>query len=119
MESKKPHPLLIDDLAVKIIDSVNFDFSLMSKNLDDITQIAWIKRSLICDQVIKKFLNHNPKGTIINIGCGLDTTFERIDNSYLTWYDLDLPDVIELRKKFIQENERRKFIASSFWKKHG
>lgn len=117
MESKKPHPLLFDDLAVKIIDSVNFDFSLMSKNLDDITQIAWIKRSLICDQVIKKFLNHNPKGTIVNIGCGLDTTFERIDNGYLTWYDLDLPDVIELRRKFIKESVRRKFIASSFLEK--
>ena len=117
IESKKPHPLLFDDLAVKIIDSVNFDFSLMSKNLDDITQIAWIKRSLICDQVIKKFLNHNPKGTIVNIGCGLDTTFERIDNGYLTWYDLDLPDVIELRRKFIKESVRRKFIASSFLEK--
>ncbi|NLJ39345.1 MAG: class I SAM-dependent methyltransferase, partial [Candidatus Atribacteria bacterium] len=117
MESKKPHPLLIDDLAVKIIDSVNFDFSLMSKNLDDIIQIAWIKRSLICDQIINKFLSHNPKGTIINIGCGLDTTFERIDNGYLTWYDLDLPDVIELRRKFIKESVRRKFIASSFLEK--
>lgn len=117
MELKKPYPLLIDDLAVKIIDSVNFDFSLMTRNLDDITQIAWIKRSLICDQIIKKFLNHTPKGTIVNIGCGLDTTFERIDNGYLTWYDLDLPDVIELRRKFIEENERRKFIASSFLEK--
>ncbi|QPM69021.1 class I SAM-dependent methyltransferase [Atribacter laminatus] len=117
MESKKPHPLLIDDLAVKIIDSVNFDFSLMTRNLDDITQIAWIKRSLIGDQIIKKFINLTPKGTIVNIGCGLDTTFERIDNDYLIWYDLDLPDVIELRRKFIKEGARRKFIASSFLEK--
>ena len=32
----------------------------------------------------------------------------------LLWYDLDLPDVIELRRKFIRENERRKFISASF-----
>jgi O-methyltransferase involved in polyketide biosynthesis len=30
---------------------------------------------------------------------------------------LDLADVIELRRKFIQESERRKFIASSFLEK--
>ncbi len=32
----------------------------------------------------------------------------------MRWYDLDLPDVIDLRRKFIQENDRRTFIASSF-----
>jgi O-methyltransferase involved in polyketide biosynthesis len=48
------------------------------------------------------------------VGCGLDTTFERTDNGRLKWYDLDLADVIELRSKFIQESDRRKFIASSF-----
>lgn len=33
-----------------------------------------------------------------NLGCGLDTTFERVDNGLLQWYDLDLPDAVELRK---------------------
>ena len=117
VESKKRNPLLIDEIAIKIFKEVNYDFSQMTQNLDELTQIAWIKRSLICDQMIKKFLMNYPEGTIVNIGCGLDATFERIDNGRLKWYDLDLPDVIELRRKFIKENERRKFIASSFFKK--
>ncbi len=50
----------------------------------------------------------------MNIGCGFDTTFERIDNGNIYWYDLDLPDVIELRRQFIKEDNRRKFIISSF-----
>jgi O-methyltransferase involved in polyketide biosynthesis len=50
----------------------------------------------------------------VNIGCGLDTTFDRIDNGLLTWYDLDLPDVIALRQKFIPESDRRTYIRSSF-----
>ncbi len=37
----------------------------------------------------------------------MDTTFERIDNGRVYWYDLDLPDVIKLRKEFILENDRR------------
>ena len=117
VETRKRKPMLVDETAVKIIDQVDYGFSQITQNMDELSQIAWIKRSLICDQVIKKFLTSYPEGTIVNIGCGLDTTFERIDNGKLKWYDLDLADVIELRRKFIQESERRKFIASSFLEK--
>ncbi len=48
------------------------------------------------------------------IGCGLDTTFSRIDNRKLLFYELDLPDVIALRKNFYQDSQRHKSIASSF-----
>ena len=117
VETKKRNPLLVDETAVKIIDQVDYDFSQITQNMDELSQIAWIKRSLICDQVIKKFLTSFPEGTIVNVGCGLDTTFERTDNGKLKWYDLDLPDVIELRKKFVKESARRKFIAASFLEK--
>jgi O-methyltransferase involved in polyketide biosynthesis len=114
METRKSKPMLVDEVAASIIDRVDFDFSHMAGKIDDLTRIAWIKRSLICDQVVRQFLSSYPEGTIVNVGCGLDTTYERTDNGQLTWYDLDLPDVIELRKLFIKENDRRKFISASF-----
>jgi O-methyltransferase involved in polyketide biosynthesis len=117
VETKKAKPWLVDETAVQIIDQMGYDFSQITQNLDALTKIGWIKRSLICDQVSREFLTSHPEGTIVNIGCGLDTSFERIDNGKLTWYDLDLADVIELRRKFIRENERRRFIAASFLEK--
>ncbi|MGE5681226.1 MAG: class I SAM-dependent methyltransferase [Bacillota bacterium] len=114
IETKKPKPRLIDQTAVRIIDQVDYDFTLMAKNIHDVTQFEWIARSIHMDNAIKDFLSVHPKATIVNIGCGLDTSFERVDNGTLFWYDLDFPDVIELRKKFIPENNRRKFISSSF-----
>jgi O-methyltransferase involved in polyketide biosynthesis len=117
-ESKKQNPLLIDETAIRIINRVDFDFSKITQNIDDLTKIAWVKRSLMCDQVIRNFLSRYPKGTIVNIGCGLDTTYERVDNGKMRWYDLDLPDVIELRSKFVQENDRRQFIRASFLEKN-
>jgi O-methyltransferase involved in polyketide biosynthesis len=114
VESRKKHPWLVDEAALKIIDEVDFDFSKAAENMDDLTMIAWIKRSLICDKVVSQFTMKYPDATIVNIGCGLDTTFDRVDNGHLQWYDLDLPDVIELRRKFIPESERRHYIASSF-----
>ena len=114
VESQKDKPLLKDEKAVSIINQLAIDLSEAEENLDDLTRIAWIMRSLICDQVIKEFISKYPDATVVNIGCGLDTTFDRVDNGRLRWYDLDLPNVIELRKLFIHEEERRTFVASSF-----
>lgn len=114
IESKKKRPLLIDTMASQIIQSVDFDFSLMTRNLKEINQIAWIARCKRFDEIITSFLMDNPDGTIVNIGCGLDTTYERINNQTVKWFDLDLPDVIDLRRRFLKETDNRKFIASSF-----
>ena len=114
LESKKENPLLIDKTALEIVEKVDYDFSPIANNMTELSQISWIIRSLCVDAIIKNFLDRYPNGTIVNIGCGLDTTFDRVDNDTLLWYDLDLADVIRLRKKFIKENDRRKFIAVSF-----
>jgi len=50
---------------------------------------------------------------VVNIGCGLDTTYERVDNGALRWYDLDMPDTLELRTKIIPGKERSKYLAGS------
>jgi O-methyltransferase involved in polyketide biosynthesis len=112
-ETLKKNPLLVDKTAVEIMKRINYDLSPIAKNMHEITKFAWIVRSLLMDRVIRQFLQQHPHGTIVNIGCGLDTTFDRIDNGLCMWYDLDLPDVIDLRKQFICEKDRRKFIASS------
>ena len=114
VETKKVNPVLIDKTAVEIIESVDFDFTPMPKNVPEISQISWIARCKRFDLIIRDFTNKNPFGTVVNIGCGLDTTYERINNNSILWYDLDLPDVIELKKEFIQESENRKFISCSF-----
>lgn len=113
-ESKKARPLLVDPTAVAILEKVDVDFATMATSLSKVTQAAWIMRSVMVDETIHSFLQKFPHATIVNIGCGLDTTFDRVDNDLLTWYDLDLPDVIALRRKFIPEADRRKYIAASF-----
>ena len=113
-ESRKPKPLLVDEAALNIVARVAFDFSPLTKHIDALTQFGWIRRSLLYDRVVRDFLAQYPEGTIVNIGCGLDTTFERTDNGRVKWYDLDLPDVIALRSRFLKETERRRFLTTSF-----
>jgi len=113
VETRKARPLLVDRTAVRIVESIDYDFSTISRNISSISQLAWIARSLHTDRTIREFLERHPGATFVNLGCGLDTTFERVDNGRLCWYDLDLLDVIELRKKYIPESGRRKSIACS------
>lgn len=113
-ETRKEKSLLKDTKAVEIMDSMDYDFSGIEENVTGISQLSWIGRAMVTDKVIKELIGDHPEATIVNIGCGLDTAFERVDNGKLRWFDLDLPDVIELRRKFFSENERRKFIISSF-----
>jgi O-methyltransferase involved in polyketide biosynthesis len=112
-ESLKDRPLLIDRRAVEIISELDYDFSTIGKKIRPISQLGWVMRSLLIDEALKGYIKQYPGATIINIGCGFDTTFERVDNSKITWYDLDLPDVIDCRKQFIRDNDRRKSIAKS------
>ena len=114
VESQKSNPLLVDKTAVEIIARLDYDFSVIAGNVHEITQRAWVVRSILVDNVINGFLRRHPDATVVNIGCGLDTTFDRVDNGTVRWYDLDLPDVITLRRNFIPERERRTYIASSF-----
>ena len=113
VETGKARPLLVDRTAAAIVATLDYDFSTIAKNISPITRLCWIARSLHSDRTIRDFVARQPDATIVNLGCGLDTTFERVDNGSLHWIDLDLPDVIDLRKRFVPESARRESVACS------
>lgn len=112
-EAQKDKPRLIDKKAVEIIGRLDYDFSTIEKT-QSMSQHGWVARSLHTDRMALKFMKKHPDATIVNIGCGLDTTFSRIDNGKIMFYEIDLPDVIALRKIFYKDSDRHKSIASSF-----
>jgi O-methyltransferase involved in polyketide biosynthesis len=114
LESKKSTPMLYDKTALDIVERVNFDFTKLISSTTELSRIASIVRYTCFDRLIKDFLRRYPDATVVNIGCGLDTTYERVDNGLVQWYDIDLTDIINLRKLFMNETKNRKFIAGSF-----
>lgn len=111
VEATKVDPILRDTKSLEIMEQIDYDFSKLEKAKG--TQIGACLRGLMFDDWVKSFLQENSGGTIVEIGCGLNTRFERLDNSQVQWFDLDMPDSIAVREKYFQETERRKFIASS------
>ena len=121
MESQRPDALIKDERAEALVRQMDQDF-LQSKlaKIEDYSaipsfmQVAIILRSREFDRHTQDFLARHPDAVIVHIGCGLDSRFERVDNGRIEWYDLDLPDVIELRRKLIGgEGERYHLLACS------
>lgn len=96
--------VLKDKLSYDISKEIEYDFSKFDK--------AWgsyygtLARAKIMDDEISEYIYNHPNCSVISIGCGLDTRFNRIDNGKIKWYNLDLPEVIEFRKNFFKENKR-------------
>ncbi len=112
-ETQKDKPRLIDEKAVEIIKKIDYDFSDIEET-QAMSQHGWVARSLHTDRTILAFIKQHPGAAIVNIGCGMDTTFSRIDNGKIIFYELDLPDVIALRKNFYEDSPRHISISSSF-----
>jgi len=109
-ETLRPGGLIEDRKAVEIIERLDYDFD---KWRGGPSMAGSVLRTRIYDRHVERFLEAYPTGTVVEIGSGLNTRFERVDNGRLTWFDLDLPDVIELRQRFFEDALRRTMLAAS------
>lgn len=111
MESRHESPLISDSKAVEMVASLDFDFDLFRQKA--VPQADYCVRAVVLDQLVQEFLVENPRGTVVEFGVGLDTRFDRLDNGTVTWIELDLPHVIDLREQFFEATERRKILRGS------
>lgn len=113
MESQRPDALIKDDKAVALIKKLNPDSSWITKmGVDENDKVGLVLRNREFDRYARDFLARHPESVVIHIGCGLDSRFERVDNGTVEWYDLDLPEVIELRRKLIGGEGARYHLLS-------
>ncbi|MEH7308993.1 class I SAM-dependent methyltransferase [Neobacillus drentensis] len=113
--SEKNPEILYDKEAIKIIAGCDFDFTEIAKTFGEYGGISYIVRARKIDDIIRAFIEKHPRASIVNIGAGLDTTFSRVDNGTINWYNLDLPDAIAFRNSLIPDSPRNISIAKSFF----
>ena len=112
-EMEMKNPIVYDTYARDIIARIDYDFSKIEAGQVADHQIVWVIRAYNFDNIVKTFLAHNSSSLVVNIGAGLDTTFQRVDNGSVLWVNIDLPDVVALRQKLIPDSEREMTIAKS------
>ena len=122
IESQSENPILKDEKIEELVEQLdplleNQD-SKMAKRLrkraiDPRLTVHMQIRAKKYDAYALDFLEKHPEGVIVNIGCGLDTRFFRVDNRKMQFFDLDLPDMIKLKRQLFEENERYHMIGQS------
>ncbi len=115
VESRQSDALLHDDRAVALVSQLDPELAWFKQaNINVSSQLALVLRSRQFDSYTRDFLVRCPDSTVVHVGCGLDSRFERVDNGLVDWLDLDLPEVIALRRKLIgHEGPRHHFLAGS------
>ena len=99
-----------DAKAEEIIEKLDYDFSLADK--DTAMRGGVIARTIVLDQLTKAWLGAHPGAVVINIACGLDTRCYRMAG-YAHWHNLDLPETMAVREKFLPESGAISQIAMS------
>lgn len=104
--------ILRDQKAIELVAAIDYDFTKFRGP----SLAGSVLRASIFDEYVRDFLAEHPDGTVVDLGCGLSTRFDRLDNGTLRWFDLDLPDTMALRRRFFTDSDRYTMLEGSILK---
>ena len=103
-----------DETSIRLIDEIDYDFSEAEKNSRSLMQrfgaleVAMRQNDLAWE--VRDYLKSHPTAAVVNLGCGLDSTGRACDNGSCKIYNLDFPDVIDVRNELLPAGEREENI---------
>ena len=94
---------------------LDYDFSELEKSKNNVFYefgaLEAAMRQLAMKWEIRDYLKTHPNASVVNLGCGLDQTGKSIENGTCKIYNIDFPDIIEIRNKFLKAGERELDIS--------
>ena len=110
LDARNPNSILGDTYADAAVRRIDFDFAGLK--LPDGGDITLPVRAKHLDGWTRDFIAANPACTVLHLGCGLDSRVFRIDPpATVAWYDVDFPDVIDLRRQLYGERDHYTMIG--------
>lgn len=110
------YPELFEDKeAERICEMLDYDFASKKKTMESpaglfgALEVAQRHYDLLWE--IREYLKTHPEAAVVNLGCGLDDSFSKADNGLCHGYNIDLPDVIEIRNELLGTAEREMNIG--------
>ncbi len=104
--------LFKDDDCVDLLKKIDYDFEEFGKIKMNIGAIMAGTRQYDLATACKDYLKTHENAAVVNLGCGLDTTFSQVSNGKAKAYNIDFPDVIELRNKLLGDRDFETNIVS-------
>lgn len=108
-EAMRPDGHLRDPDCVRIYTSIDYDFERNFGKPDG----SHPMRSRVIDDVLRPWLAAHPGGTVVELGAGLETQFQRVDDGKVRWRCVDVPESIAVRERFLPATERCRYVAKS------
>lgn len=100
-----------DPFAEEAISKLDYDYSRLK--IRNKTQLMLAVRTAIIDDFSMDYIKKDPNCMVLHLGCGLDARYMRLGTHSAMWYDLDFPEVIDIKKKLYDETDCYQYIASS------
>jgi O-methyltransferase involved in polyketide biosynthesis len=113
VEGKRSKPIVRDDKAGEILANIDYDFGKFEKSR--LSQLGVSIRTMLLDNAVRAFLDDNSGACVVNLGAGLDTRHSRVGREDTEWYELDLPEALELRRNFFEETPHYHFLPKSMF----
>lgn len=111
-ESRRKDAILRDPLAEKLVESIDYDYSKFGRA--PMSALGCVIRSSLYDRKVQEFIRCRKNPVVVNIGCGLDTRFQRLtDRGEAVFYEMDLPEVIAIRERLIPAPEGDTYLRGS------
>ena len=119
IESGKRNPLIHDPVGVKCLERLKSLLPpeqlnrLINKNLPSTLTKHLALRARKYDFYTRAFMDENPDGLVVNLGCGFDTRYWRVYKRDWNYIEIDLPGIIEAKKQVLGDMIRYDMISSS------
>jgi O-methyltransferase involved in polyketide biosynthesis len=113
LESQRPDALIHDPRSVQVYTTLGVDAN-REMRLNAMDRTFTVLRNSRFDRYARDFCAVGPS-LVVDIGCGLDTRFDRIDDGRLLWLGLDVPEVIALRRQLIPDHSRSLSLGCSMF----
>jgi O-methyltransferase involved in polyketide biosynthesis len=105
-------PILGDRFAKEIVDRIDYDWkktAITAANSPSVTT-----RTAHFDHWARQFLTAHSEAIVLHLGCGLDARFFRLDpGPGVEWYDVDYPEVADLRRQLYPARGNYHVVAAS------
>ncbi len=104
-----------DETALRLINQIDYDFSLLSKKSKSLMQqFGFLEAAMRQNDLaweVRDYLRRHPNAAVVNPGCGLDDTGRSCDNGTCKIYNLDFSGVIAVRDALLPAGDQEENIA--------
>ncbi len=102
-----------DDDSIKLAIKLGTSHKDINSQYSDYDRIVTMEKIVEMDKRVKQFINRYADGIIVNVGSELNTMFSRMDNGRIRWYNVDMPEIMELRRSMMETRDREQNIGKS------